>query len=138
VDRASGTHGGLEVTGIAPERLGARQPPRKASEASVPERAAKAIRVLSLEVPLRAQQSQARMPPARLHGIQNRARNRARSRAEQQSITMAVTILAAAQIGTSGARAISGQARRQAARATPRTGVLGTVTSTHRGCRKQA
>ncbi len=29
MDRASGTHAGLDVTGIPPERLGARQPPRK-------------------------------------------------------------------------------------------------------------
>ena len=38
VDRASGTYGGLEVTGIPPERLGARQPTRTKSEASVPDR----------------------------------------------------------------------------------------------------
>jgi hypothetical protein len=62
----------------------------------------------------------------RLHGIQNRARNRTRSGAEQRARTTAVTILAAAQIGTSGVLADGKYGRHHSAWATPRTGsVLG-------------
>jgi hypothetical protein len=43
-----------------------------------------------------------------------------------------------AQIGAWEALAVGKQARRRAARGTPRTEVLGHVTSTRRGCPKQA